>query len=217
MALAIVRKGEQCMALLESFSNDLNRGHIGSSVEAKLEQLKTCSKELADHAVERASKCEEVEQQCREKVEETQREIGKLGLSEQEVQGDMSQLLGSMSSSTFCKPLAVKLYCDLNYLKRQRMKYNSEALRLKEIVLFFRKSSEFWKEFQVISNVGTNRTLLVQNILKRAQGMDVGRLLQSKGISTTAKTFFEAWKEIETMYGEGVFRIDEENQQMIAN
>lgn len=225
MALAIVEKGEECMTLLESLSNDIEFGRSGSSVDRKLVCLKRYGKELADHAEERAKECEKVEQQCKEKVKETQREIEKLAYREEQVKSDMQLLSQAMSShlvasSVYARPLSVKLYLDLDHLKEQSKKYNTEAKRLKEIVLFFLKSSQFWREFRNISNDGRDRVSLVQDILARAKTHESNseymmKFFNSNTTKKVTKTFFDTWKAIETKYGEGVMRLDQEKCEML--
>ena len=203
------------MALLESVSNDIAQGHT-DRLEENLSRLAKYGSQLADHAEGRARELEKLEQKCKEKLEEIQRKLKRLGITEEEVEGDMSLLTATMSSSDYFTPLAAKLYYDIRYLKRQRMKYHYEAGRMKEIGLFFRKASQFWKEFKEISKHGSGRTTLVQKIVKKArekleiQPDYLEKGLSSGGTKSIGKSFFEAWKEIETKYNEGVFNIDME-------
>ena len=75
---------------------------------------------------------------------------------------------------------------------------------MKEVVVFFRKASLFWKEFQDISKDGSNRTEVLQKILRKSKERNTYlTCLQSNVTKKTATTFFEAWKLIETKYAEG--------------
>ena len=211
--LAIINKGEDCMALVESVSNDIARGCVGSTIEEKLRRLERSGKELAEQAEERAKEMEIVEQQYKQKVEEIQRRIGEVGVSEEQTKEKMFQL-SSATMSDFFTPLALKLHIDIKNLKRQRMHYNSEAEKMKGVVLFFRKASQFWKEFQEISRRGSNRAELVQNIVRKAKAkydIDSLTFLNSSATKRVGTTFFEAWKLIETRCAEGsqfVFKLD---------
>ena len=204
--LAVVKKGEDCMSLVESVSHDIECGHQGSDLENKLERLRKGGKELAEQAGERAKEMERVEQQYKEKVEDIQRKIGKVGLNEEETREDMLRMSSSatLTSSDLFAPLAMLLYSDLQDLERQRIQYSSEAEKMKEVVVFFRKATLFWKEFQDISKDGSNRTEVLQKILRKSKERNnYLRCLQSDVTKNKATTFFEAWKLIETKYAEG--------------
>ena len=203
---AIVKKGEDCMSLLESVSHDIACGHESSTVEEKLKYLEKCGQELAEQAGEKAKEMEGVEQQYKEKVEEIQRKIGRVGLNEEQTREDMLQLSSSakLTSSDLFAPIAMMLCRDLQDLERQRMQYNSEAEKMKEVVVFLRQASQFWKEFQNISMEGSNRTAVIQRIIRKAKEKhNYLRCLESAGTKKKVMTLFEAWKLIEIKCAEG--------------
>ena len=84
MANALVRKGKNCIALVESFCSDITRGSLDQA-SAKLTTLEIDGKELASMAERKAQELEVVEQKCQSQIEELQREIGTLGCEEEEI------------------------------------------------------------------------------------------------------------------------------------
>ena len=203
---AVVKKGEDCISLVESVSHEIDSGHESSTLLKKLEHLRKEGQELAKQAGERAEEMERVEQQHKEKVEEIQRKIGKVLHNEQQTREDMLKMSSSamLTSSDLFAPVALMLYNDLQDLERQRMQYNSKAEEMKEVVAFLRKASQFWKEFQDISEDGSNRTAVIKNIISKAkENQKYLRCLQSPTTKKKAITFFEAWKLIETKCAEG--------------
>ena len=83
-------------------------------------------------------------------------------------------------------------------LQKQHMQYIYEAKLLKGMVVFFRRAFVFWKDVQQLSEHGTDRTALLQNIVSKAMKKEDFSCLGRKGVQMS---FLDAWEE--TMYEEG--------------
>ena len=89
-------------------------------------------------------------------------------------------------------------------LEHQSKQYNEEVMKMKVAMLFFRKASQFWKEFQNISKRGADRTALLQKIISKAKEEQDLSWFDSGASKLVGKSFFDAWKMIETKCEQGV-------------
>ena len=89
-------------------------------------------------------------------------------------------------------------------LERKSRKYNEEANKMKKAVLFLRKASQFWKEFQSISEDAANRTTLLQRIIGEIKEKKNFSWLNSSSGRMVGKTFLDAWEMVKTKCEQGV-------------
>ncbi|MCG8620930.1 MAG: hypothetical protein MJE68_02860 [Proteobacteria bacterium] len=89
-------------------------------------------------------------------------------------------------------------------LEHKSRKYNEEAKKMKKALVFFRKASRFWKEFQDASASGVDRTALLQRIIGIAKEEEDFSWLDSSPSRKVGKTFLDAWEVIETKCEQGV-------------
>ena len=78
------------------------------------------------------------------------------------------------------------------------MKCNEEAKKMKEGALFYRHATNFWKDFQQLSEHGVDRTALVKRIVAKTKKKEDFSFLAMDQNKHIAVTFFEAWEEMET-------------------
>ena len=151
--------------------------------------------ELLNRVIEEEKAARNRVDNCRGRCQSTERDVNSTKTSIFNAQSQISSL------SSECEKL-----------KQKRMQYNEEAKRMKEAVLFFRKVSVFWKEFQQTSEYGMDRTVLVEKLLKKANEKVDGNFLHSKASKGVGLTLLEAWKEMEEKSAEGsdfVYQIEQ--------
>ena len=87
----------------------------------------------------------------------------------------------------------------IEHKKQERQQLHKKLDEIRAMVKFVKKSIEFWLLFKQTSEHGVNRTELLQKITTRAaEKGDYRKILQSKPSQGIAKTFIEAWEEMET-------------------
>ena len=135
---------------------------------------------------------------CRRRYNNAQAEVSSASSAVSNVQSQINSLTSQ------CKDL-----------KRKCVQYNEEAKKIKKVVLFFRKASQIWKEFQQISEHGTDRTSLLQLIIRKANEKFQEDLswLDSSASKKVVKTFLDAWEMIETKCEQGVNFMFQSKQQ----
>ena len=91
----------------------------------------------------------------------------------------------------------------IEHKKQERQQLHKKLDEIRAMVKFVKKSIEFWLLFKQTSEHGVNRTELLQKIAARAAEKKDHRILKSKSSQGIAKTFIEAWEEIETIAEDG--------------
>ena len=91
----------------------------------------------------------------------------------------------------------------IEHKKQERQQLHKKLDEIRAIVIFVKESIEYWLLFKQTSEHGVNRTELLQKITTRAAEKKDYRILKSKSSQDIAKTFIEAWEEIETIAEDG--------------
>ena len=97
---ALVTKGKDCVAIVESVCSDLTKGCV-NGVEQQLKGLENDADELAKHAEYEADKIEEKEQEHIQEIEGIQRQIGYLGRQKEELQQHKRELDNTLSNKQY--------------------------------------------------------------------------------------------------------------------
>ena len=117
---------------------------------------------------------------CRERYNNAERDVRSAQTQVKDVQSELSRI------SSEC-----------NRLKSQSMKCNEEAKKMKDGALFYRHATNFWKDFQQLSEHGVDRTELVKRIVAKAKEREDFSFLTKDPSKHIAMTFLEAWEEME--------------------
>ena len=136
-----------------------------------------------------------------EAEETARREVERCRNKCQSVESDIESTKHELSSM-YRENLLLTM--DIEKLKLQRYRFNEEALRMKEGVLFFRRASVFWQEFKQISEHGVDRTSLVQRIICKAKEKQDLSFLNKRANRQVGMTFLEAWEMMEAKCEEGL-------------
>ena len=91
----------------------------------------------------------------------------------------------------------------IEHKKQERQQLHKKLDEIRAMVIFVKKSIEFWLLFKQTSEHGVNRPELLQKITTRAAEKKDYRILKSESSQDIAKTFIEAWVEIETIAEDG--------------
>ena len=172
-------------------------GAVGNAIAEAVSDVDEATAAL-DQAKERSSK-------CRSKLYESKDEVAKFI---QECNREVSSLRNKIST----------LNEEINRLKQERERCHKEVGSIKELILFLKEASMFWREFEIAVNSGTGRTDLLQKLIDKAIGKDrpfLVRFFRSRGTQTAVSSFIEAWNEVENSVCEGnlpyIYCRDEDN------
>ena len=116
--------------------------------------------------------------------------------AESDVQSTQSQIDNIQSQIS-----SLSSQCDS--MKSQQDQYTAKAKKMKEALLFFRKASLFWKEFQQAAESADKNTELMQAVITKAKEKQDLEWLTCRGSKVLGVTFLEAWALIETKREEG--------------
>ena len=83
-------------------------------------------------------------------------------------------------------------------MKQQRLQSQKKIDEIRPVIVFVKKSVNFWLLFKQMLEHGADRTDLLQKIVTRAAEKGDYQALQSKSSQRIAGTFIEAWEELET-------------------
>ena len=104
------------------------------------------------------------------------------------IQGRISNIQSQISSLTN----------QIEYMKQQRLQSQKKIDEIRPVIVFVKKSVNFWLLFKQMSEHGADRTALLQKIVTRAAERGDYQALQSRSSQRVASTFIEAWEELET-------------------
>ena len=91
----------------------------------------------------------------------------------------------------------------ISRLKEERLRFHEKAGEIKQDIILIKKSVEFWQLFKQASEHGAGRTSLLEKIVNKANEKGDYRALHSGGSRRVAKTFLEAWEDMESMAEDG--------------
>lgn len=97
MALSLVAKGKDCVAVARKTVKEINQGNV-KDASIKLDGLKMHGTELAEQAKDLAKRLEKVQEYNQNMEEETQRKIGEYGRREQDLQKQMDGIQANLDS-----------------------------------------------------------------------------------------------------------------------
>ena len=215
--LALVKKGKECFALAQHVCSAVNNISI-DDVEQKLNNLKRDAEELCKHTEEKAKEIEKVEEQYMKEIQEIQRKIGKLErqgdelkkqksetedslAGKQSAQNQMHQLSNAESEFRSAQSVQREIFnieSQIKDLSHQQVQYTAKANEMKEVVVFFRKASQFWKEFQQAADEANKNTDLMQTVISKANEKQDLKWLTCGGTAALGVTFLMAWELVET-------------------
>ena len=109
------------------------------------------------------------------------------------VQRDTKSIESSISQCEKDKEL---IFIRKNDLYTARSQQERREKQFKEEVLFYHRASQYWKEVIQACEHGTDRTTLLQNLLKKAKEHVTLDFLKNRGNERVTMTFIEAWEEI---------------------
>ena len=95
---------------------------------------------------------------------------------------------------------------EIGLLDQERTRCHDEVGTIRELIVFLKKASVFWSEFEIAVNSGTGRTDLLQTLMDRATAKDqsyLRRFFRSLGLQTSVSSFIEAWNEVENIVRDG--------------
>ena len=109
------------------------------------------------------------------------------------VQRDIKSIESSISQCEKDKEL---IFIRKNDLYTARSQQERREKQFKEEMLFYHRASQYWKEVIQACEHGTDRTTLLQNLLKKAKEHITLDFLKNRGNKRVTMTFIEAWEEI---------------------
>ena len=80
----------------------------------------------------------------------------------------------------------------------QCLQLQEEVSKIRSLIVFVKKSVNFWSLFEDLSNHGVKRTDLLQKIVSKATEKGDYGALQKHSTQHIASTFIEAWEEMKT-------------------
>lgn len=121
---------------------------------------------------------------------------------------DLSRARHNVSESERCvcrtKNEIHSLENKVNALKKKQCGFHQKAGEIKQGIAILKSSVQFWKLFKQASEHGTIRTTLLQQIVKKANEMaDYTIIFERSGSKRVAKSFLDAWEDIELKSFEG--------------
>ena len=91
----------------------------------------------------------------------------------------------------------------MEHMKQERIPLHKKVEEIRAMIVFVKKSIDFWLLFEHISQHGIDRTALLQKIVTRSVESGDYKAFQSKPSQRIADTFIEAWEEMETTAKQG--------------
>lgn len=95
---------------------------------------------------------------------------------------------------------------EIGLLDQERTRCHDEVGTIRELIVFLKKASVFWSEFEIAVNSGTERTDLLQTLMDTATAQNQSYLchfFRSPGLRTSVSSFIEAWNEVESIICDG--------------
>ena len=87
---------------------------------------------------------------------------------------------------------------EIKHMTQEHPKLQKKVEEIRAMIIFVKKSIEFWLLFEQISEYGVDRTALLQKIVSRAAESGDYQVSQSQPSKRIVNTFIQAWEEVET-------------------